>query len=76
MFEGSGRSFGGLDFSGSGFGSGEGRSLFDVVVTEGSVGLEEGSAEAYQSIHETHMESVVTIDKLLQGNVSYSVLIK
>ena len=69
VFEGSGRSFGAFDFSGSGFGSGEGRSLLDVVVTDGSGSSDDGSADAYQSIHETHMASVVTIDKLFQGNV-------
>ena len=44
----------------------------DVVVTEGS-GIsdisDDGSADAYQYIHETHMEAVLTIDNILQGTV-------
>ena len=69
-FEGSGRSFGDFDFSGSGFGSGEGISLLDIVATEGSGDSDEGSVDAYHSIHETHMAGVEIIDKLFQGNVS------
>ena len=56
-----------VDFSGSDFGSGEGRSLLDVVFTEGSGDSDDGSADAYQSINDTHMTGV---DKLFQGNVS------
>ena len=56
-----------VDFSGSDFGSGDGRSLLDVVITEGSGDSDDGSADAYQSIHDTQMTGV---DKFFQGTVS------
>ena len=65
-FEGSGRGFGDFDFSGSG----EGINLLDIVVKEGSGDSDDGSADAFHSIHETHMAGVEIIDKLFQGNVS------
>ena len=30
---------------------------------------DDGSADVYRSIHETHMEGVLTIDNILQGTV-------
>ena len=42
----------------------------DVVITGGSGDSDNGSADAYQSIHDTHMAGVEIIDKIFQGNVS------